>query len=76
MEIAATKATVVSATERIIAKIMRASAKLPIGISHAASQFLAAASAGFADDLRLNGNLPRKPKAVLVGAGAYGAHHH
>jgi hypothetical protein len=44
MEIAATKASTGSATKRIIAKIMRASAKLPIGISHAPIGFLAAFS--------------------------------
>ena len=76
MKITATQASMDSATERIIAKIMRASAKLPIGISHAANQFLAAAAGGFADDLRLNGNLPREPKAVLVGAVTHDAHHH
>jgi len=34
MEIEAAKASMESATKRIIAKIMRALTKLPIGISH------------------------------------------
>src|SRR5262249_33771671 len=51
-----------SATKRIIAKIMRASAKLPIGISHASKGFLS----GLFHTGSRDANLPREPKAVLV----------
>src|ERR1044072_7872360 len=57
MEIAASRASIGSATKRIIAKIMRALTKLPIGISHSLRRFLK----GFTD-------LPPEPKAVLVRA--------
>jgi hypothetical protein len=40
MKITATKVSMDSATERIIAKTMRALTKLPIGISHGLSEFL------------------------------------
>ena len=50
------------ASKRIIAKIMRALTKLPIGISHAPQQL---ASGGFHVDLA-GTDLPREAKAVLV----------
>ena len=40
MEIEATKASMDNATKRVIAKIMRALTKLPIGISHVPNGFL------------------------------------
>ena len=62
MKITATKASMDSATERIIAKTMRALTKLPIGISHGLSGFLSGLRIGSNDT-----DLPREPKAVLVG---------
>src|SRR6267154_1110031 len=53
-----------SVTKRIIAKIMRALAKLPIGISHAPNWFLPALSML----ARTIPDLPREAKAVLVRA--------
>src|SRR6266446_343843 len=53
-----------SVTKRIIAKIMRALAKLPIGISHAPKRFLPAFLHTGSDDT----DLPREAKAVLVRA--------
>src|SRR6266704_3744243 len=53
-----------SVTKRIIAKIMRALAKLPIGISHAPNRFLSAFLHTGSDDT----DLPREAKAVLVRA--------
>src|SRR6266704_1444415 len=53
-----------SVTKRIIAKIMRALAKLPIGISHAPNWFLPASLNTGLDDT----DLPREAKAVLVRA--------
>jgi len=53
-----------SVTKRIIAKIMRALAKLPIGISHAPNRFLPAFFHTGSDDT----DLPREAKAVLVRA--------
>src|SRR5262249_41258071 len=63
MEIAATKASMDSASKRIIAKIMRALTKLPIGISHAPSGFLP----GLLHVGSKDSHLPRQAKAVLVG---------
>jgi hypothetical protein len=62
MKITATKASMDSATKRIIAKTMRALTKLPIGISHGLSGFLSGLRIGSND-----ADLPREPKAVLVG---------
>jgi hypothetical protein len=70
METAATKASMDSATKRIIAKIMRALTKLPIGISHGLSRFLRGLRVVCNDT-----DLPRQPKAVLVGT-SYGKHQH
>src|SRR5437764_1624955 len=53
-----------SVTKRIIAKIMRALAKLPIGISHAPNRFLSAFLHTGSDDT----DLPREAKALLVRA--------
>src|SRR5262245_36066474 len=70
MEIPATRPSMDSATKRIIAKIMRGLTKLPIGISHAASGFLCGLHFGSNDT-----DLPREPKAVLVGM-TYGKYEH
>src|SRR5881398_3267027 len=53
-----------SVTKRIIAKIMRALAKLPIGISHAPNRFLPAFLHTGSDGT----DLPREAKAVLIRA--------
>src|SRR5438094_8945636 len=52
------------ATKRIIAKIMRALVKLPIGISHAPNRFLPAFLHTSSDGT----DLPREAKAVLIRA--------
>src|SRR4029077_3571961 len=63
-EIAATKASTGSATKRIIAKIMRALAKLPIGISQVSNPV----PPGLLHTGSNDTDLPREAKAVLVRA--------